>query len=387
MPKGERGRLRVVVGLGLTETLAWASSYYLPAILARPIAASLGLTPGAVFATVSAALLIAALLGPRVGRRIDARGGRGVLAASNLILAAGLLLLAAAEGFWGLALAWAVLGVGIACGLYDAAFAALTALYGDQARGPITGITLFAGFASTVGWPLSAYLSAHVGWRGACLVWAALHLGFGLPLNLATIPRGAPFGGRLAAGRGRRRIDGRGVLLAYVFAAAWFVTGAMATHMPRLLMLARVSPNAAIAAATLVGPAQVIARILEFVFLRRLHPIISTRIATLLHPLGALLLALGGPVMAAPFALLYGAGNGVLTIARGTLPLAIFGPEGYGERTGWIGAPARATQALSPFLFSLVLERMGLASLWVSAGLCLSATLALFLLRAAPRGD
>jgi hypothetical protein len=126
-------------------------------------------------------------------------------------------------------------------------------------------------------------------------------------------------------------------------------------------------------------------RILEFVFLRRVHPLVSTRIATLLHPLGALLLACGGPVMAAPFALLYGAGNGILTIARGTLPLALFGPEGYGERTGWIGAPARATQALSPFLFSLALEQWGLAALWLSAGLCLSASLALFLLRAAPR--
>jgi predicted MFS family arabinose efflux permease len=385
MAERRRGRLGVVVGLGLTETLAWASSYYLPAILARPIAASLALPAGAVFATVSAALLIAALLGPRIGRIIDAQGGRGVLAASNLLLAAGLLLLAAAHGLLGLALAWAVLGVGIACGLYDAAFAALTALYGDEARGPITGITLFAGFASTLGWPFSAYLAAHFGWRGACLGWAALHLGFGLPLNLTVSPPGAPHGGRQRARAGRRQIEWRGVALAYVFAAAWFVTGAMATHMPRLLILAHVREARAIAAATLVGPAQVLARILEFVFLRRVHPLVSTRIATLLHPLGALLLACGGPVMAAPFALLYGAGNGILTIARGTLPLALFGPEGYGERTGWIGAPARATQALSPFLFSLALEQWGLAALWLSAGLCLSASLALFLLRAAPR--
>lgn len=383
----ERGRLAVVTGLGLTETLAWASSYYLPAILARPIAASLALPPGAVFAAFSAALLIAALLGPRIGRLIDARGGRGVLAASNLLLAAGLVLLAAAQGWAGLALAWAVLGVGIACGLYDAAFAALTALYGDEARGPITGITLFAGFASTVGWPFSAWVAAHAGWRGACLAWAALHLTFGLPLNLALIPPGAPHGRRLGRkGGGKGRFGWREAVLAYVFAAAWFVTGAMATHMPRLLVLAHVSPRGAVAAATLVGPAQVLARILEFVFLRRVHPLVPTRIATLLHPLGALLLAWRGAAMAAPFALLYGAGNGVLTIARGTLPLALFGPEGYGERTGWIGAPARASQALSPFLFSLVLERFGLRSLWLSAGLCLSASLALLLLRPGRRG-
>ncbi len=135
----------VVTALGLAQTLAWASSYYLPAILADPIGASLGVPRTWVFGAFSMALLIAAFAGPAVGRVIDRYGGRGVLALSNIVLAAGLIMLAAANGSVMLFAAWAILGVGMALGLYDAGFAALTALYGQKARGPITGITLVCG--------------------------------------------------------------------------------------------------------------------------------------------------------------------------------------------------------------------------------------------------
>jgi len=138
-------RRSVVVGaLGTAQTLAWGSSYYLPAILADPIAHGLGLSRTTMFGLFSGALLLSAVLGPAVGRAIDNRGGRGVLALSNLVLAAGLVLLGVAQGFVTLAFAWAVLGVGMAMGLYDPAFATLTGLYGRAARGPITGITLIA---------------------------------------------------------------------------------------------------------------------------------------------------------------------------------------------------------------------------------------------------
>ena len=182
----------VVAALGTAQTLAWGSSYYLPAILADPIAQGVGLSRTTVFGLFSGALLLSAVLGPSVGRAIDNRGGRGVLALSNLVLAAGLVLLGVAQGFLTLALAWAVLGIGMAMGLYDPAFATLTGLYGRAARGPITGITLIAGFASTVGWPLSAFLDAQFGWRAACLIWAALHIVIGLPLNRLLIPRAPP---------------------------------------------------------------------------------------------------------------------------------------------------------------------------------------------------
>lgn len=379
------GRAGVVLALGAAQTLAWASSYYLPAILAEPMAAALGLPRTAVFAAFSGALLLGGLLGPAVGRAIDRRGGRDVLCVSNGVLAAGLALLALAQGPAGLAAAWAVLGAGMAMGLYDAAFATLTGLYGREARGAITGITLIAGFASTVGWPVSAGLEAEIGWRGACLVWAALHLLVGLPLNRFLVPRPAPpppaeAAAVVAAGPAPPQ-RGAMALIAFVFAVAGFLASAMAAHLPGLLQAAGAAPAAAVAAAALIGPAQVGARLVEFGLLRRLHPVVAARIATALHPAGAaLLLGVGGGA-AAGFALLHGAGNGMLTIARGTLPLALFGPAGYGLRTGLLAAPARMAQALAPLLFGLLLDAAGVAALGVSAALGLGALVALLALR------
>jgi MFS family permease len=373
----------VVAALGTTQTLAWGSSYYLPAILAEPIAEGLGLSRSLVFGVFSGSLLVSAFLGPAVGRAIDNRGGRGVLVLSNLVLAAGLIVLALAQGLVSLAAAWAVLGLGMALGLYDSAFATLAGLYGREARGPITGITLIAGFASTIGWPLSAFLDASLGWRGACLTWAVLHLLIGLPLNRLLIPR-APPPERAAEPEGIAPAAPRGAMaiMAFVFAATWFVTGAMAAHMPHLLEIAGASSTAAIAAAALVGPAQVAARLVEFGALRRVHPVVSARIAAALHPLGAAILGVFGAPAIMIFALCHGAGNGLLTIAKGTLPLAIFGPVGYGLRTGVLAAPARAAQAASPLIFGLLIDWLGVGAVAISSGLSIAALLALLGLRA-----
>ena len=382
MPAPER-RTVVVLALGTAQTLAWASSYYLPAILADPIARELGISATAVFAAFSAALLLSATLSPAVGRAIDRRGGRGVLCLSNLVFATGLALLAAAHGPVLLVLAWLVLGAGMALGLYDSAFATLAGLYGRDARGAITGITLIAGFASTVGWPLSALLNDAVGWRGACLTWAGLHLLVGLPLNRFLVPSapppppedaGVPDAGAEPASRRAM------VLLAFVFAATWVVSTGMAAHLPRLLEAGGASASAAITAAALVGPAQVAARLIEFGLMRRLHPLASARFATVLHPAGAAALVLfGGPATTA-FTVLHGAGNGMLTIAQGTLPLALFGPTGYGLRAGILSVPARVAQAGAPLLFGLLLDRVGLGVLAVSSGLGLASTVALLAL-------
>jgi hypothetical protein len=174
------------------------------------------------------------------------------------------------------------------------------------------------------------------------------------------------------------------VLLAFVFAAGWFVAGAMAAHLPSLLERAGAAPLEAIAAAALVGPAQVAARLGEFALLRRVHPLVSARIAAILHPIGVGVLALFGAAGAVPFALLFGAGNGLLTIARGTVPLAIFGPQGYGERSGLLGAPARLTQAFAPFVFGYLLDVIGLQVIAISAALWLAALAALLGLRVKP---
>jgi len=378
------GSALTVAVIGTTQTLAWASSYYLPAILADPIAAGLGISKAWFFGCFSGSLLLQAALGPMIGRAIDRHGGRDVLVLSNLVLAAGLGWLALAQGPVGLAGAWVLLGIGMALGLYDSAFATLTALYGLEARAPITGITLIAGFASTLGWPVSALLDQQFGWRGACLGWAGLNLFVCLPMNRLLIPRPAdPVRTAAVQAAAPARSNGMAVL-AFVFGAVGFVTGAMAAHLPRLLELAGASAGAAIAAASLMGPAQVAARLFEFGVLKRLHPLVSTRLALLMHPLGAAFLgALGGPA-ASVFALLHGAGNGLLTISRGTLPLALFGPAGYGLRTGIIVAPARVTTAAAPLLFGLLLDAMGTRALLVSAGLSLAALGALALLRAQP---
>jgi MFS family permease len=377
----------VVTALGLSQTLAWASSYYLPAILADPIGASIGVSRSWVFAAFSAALLIAAFAGPAVGRVIDRYGGRGVLAFSNIVLAVGLVALAGTVNTATLFAAWAILGVGMGLGLYDAAFAALAALYGHNARGPITGITLFAGFASTVSWPISTFLNDAIGWRETVLVWAALNLVVGLPLNrfLLPVPSQPAYVKREDGARVGWQPRREMLLLAFVFAAVWFVTGAMASQLPTLLERAGATPLQAVAAASLVGPAQVVARLAEFVIMRRIHPLISARIAALLHPIGAVVFAIVGPPAAVAFTVFYGAGNGLLTIARGTVPLAVFGPYAYGERTGLLGAPARASQAFAPLLFGLLLDRMGIWVIAVSSALSLAAFVALFGLRASER--
>jgi MFS family permease len=379
-------RTLTVAAIGLTQTLAWGSSYYLPAILADPIAAGLGVPKPLFFAFFSASLLLQAALGPSIGKAIDRQGGRGVLMLSNLVLGAGLLWLASAQGSVGLAGAWVVLGIGMALGLYDPAFATLTALYGREARGPITGITLIAGFASTVGWPLSALLNDSFGWRGACLGWAALNLFVCLPINRFLIPL-PPSPLPSASPEEAVPAPANGMfILAFVFGAVGFATGAMAAHLPRLLEMSGATATTAIAAAALMGPAQVAARLFEFGVLKRLHPLVSTRLALLMHPVGAAVLGVFGAPAAAAFALLHGAGNGLLTISRGTLPLALFGPAGYGLRTGIIVAPARITTAAAPVLFGLLLNAMGTAALVVSGGLSVAALASLALLRVQPAG-
>jgi len=395
-----------VARLGTAQTLAWASSHYLPAMVAAPMAASTGVSVPTVFAAFSGALIVSALLGPHAGRAIDNWGGRPVLALTSLVFAAGLAVLGLATGPIGLVCGWLIMGIGMGSGLYEAAFAALVRLHGTQSRSAITGITLIAGFASTVGWPLTALLEANFGWRSACFTWAALHLLIGLPLNLSLPKAQAPEGsippapapvpaaaatataaaraGQSAAAaspahRAAPRTGLTTALLSYVFAATWFVSTAMAAHLPRVLEMAGATLAVAVAAAAMVGPAQVAARLLEFGLLRRVHPRWSAALAALAHPVGAVLVLVGA-APAAVFAILHGAGNGILTIAKGTLPLVIFGAQGYGRRQGLLTLPARMAQASSPYLFGLCLDRWGAGSLWISTAISVTACIALLVL-------
>jgi predicted MFS family arabinose efflux permease len=377
----EARRLTVVAALGTAQTLAWGSSYYLPAILADPIAHDLGISSNWFFAAFSASLVISGLLGPRVGRQIDRVGGRQILCMSNFVLAGGLVLLGASTSIWVMSAAWLLLGIGMGCGLYDAAFGALGRIYGKDARGAITGITLIAGFASTVAWPLSALGLGTIGWRDTCYAWALAHIVVGLPLNLS-LPRAEV--AKVTEGpivKPHIPIDRTMVLLSLAFACAWTVTSAMAAHLPRIVEAFGTTPAQAVFAGMMIGPAQVGARVVEASLLNRFHPIVSARLACVTHPIGACVIGVFGGGAAAAFTLLHGAGNGILTIARGTLPLAMFGPENYAYRLGLIGAPSRICQALAPLAFGLLIEPMGRSVIVVSAGLSLAALVALLALR------
>lgn len=412
-------RSATVVKLGLSQTLAWGSSYYLPAILANPIAADLAVAPSVVFGAFSLALVVSGVLGPLAGRLIDRHGGRAMLGGSNLVFAAGLAGLGLVQGTTGLFAAWLAIGIAMSAGLYGGAFSTLVGLYGKDARNAITGVTLFGGFASTIGWPLTTWLDATFGWRDACFGWAALHLLVALPLNAwlparggtargpasvsgAAAPASAASGavsgvaGGVAGGAASGEVAGAAVdpagnpspparplltavLLSYVFAATWIVSTAMAAHLPRMMQAVGAPLALAVTVGALVGPAQVAGRLLEFGLLRRLHPLFSARVASLGHPIGAIALFFIGAPAAAAFALLHGAGNGIMTIAKGTLPLALFGPVGYGQRQGLLTLPAQVGQAFAPLAFGLALDHWGAGALWVSAAVAASAFVALML--------
>ncbi|MEG3001733.1 MAG: MFS transporter [Comamonas sp.] len=388
----------LVLLLGTTQTLSWASSFYLPAVLAPAMAADLGVAPPTVFAAFSVALVVTALLGPKAGRLIDQRGGRQVLGGSHIVFALGLVALAWAPSLAWLWAAWLWLGVGMALGLYEGAFAAIVRVKGRDAKTAITGVTLIAGFASTVGWPLSAWMATTWGWREACLVWAALHLLLGLPLAACLPGRGvrapevaasetpaaaAPAADAPAAPAAAVPWHVT-ALLAFAFAACGFVTSAVASHLPQLLQLQGLSLGEAVMVGALIGPSQVAARLLDFVALRSASPLWSARLASLAHAAAVLLLWGLGNKAAPVFGVVHGAGNGVLTIARGTLPLQLYGPAGYGRQMGWIHAPGRFAQALAPWGFGWCMQWWGASAFGLTLALSLLAGAALCALRLRP---
>jgi predicted MFS family arabinose efflux permease len=305
-----------------------------------------------------------------------------VLAVSNLILAAGLAVLALAHSQPMLWLAWLILGLGMGIGLYDTAFAALGRIYGVEARSAITGITLLAGFASTVGWPLTAWGAGELGWRETCLAWAGAHIVVGLPLHLLLPKSSRATIAEADVKKPHIPIDRPMLVLGFAFAASWTVVTAMAVHLPRLLEAAGASTVQAVAAGALIGPSQVAARILEASLMQRFHPMVSARLSVALHPLGAAVLAaFGGVAASGLFTVLHGAGSGILTIARGTVPLAMFGSENYGYRLGLLGAPSRMAMAVAPLLFGILIDFYGVGALIFSSALSIAAFAGLCALR------
>ncbi|ESR23820.1 MFS transporter [Lutibaculum baratangense] len=373
---GTRGR--VISALGVGQILAWGSSYYLPAVLGHPMAAATGWSYAWVTGGLSLGLLVSGLAAIHVGRAIDTHGGRPVLVGSSLLMGAGLLLLAAAPSLPVYIAAWLVLGLAMGSGLYDAAFSTLGRLYGRDARSAISSLTLWGGFASTVCWPLSAFLVETVGWRGTCLVYAAIHLCLVLPLHFFVVPREARREREtLRAAEtpaDETRIGSTRRLVLFVLVAAILTSGSMiagmwSVHIITILQANGLALAAAVGLGALVGPSQVGARIVERLFGTRHHPIWTLSAAAILVGGGLVLLLLGPPLPAAAL-IAYGAGNGIWSIARGTLPLAVFGASGYAALMGRLVTPSLIAQALSPSIGAVLMQAHGVsAALYVLVGL------------------
>lgn len=317
---------------------------------------------------------------------IDQIGGRGLMAASSLIMAAGSVGLALTPGVLGWYVAWIVLGVGMAMGLYEAAFASIGRLYGQASRPIITHVTLIAGFASTIAWPAGSALIEPLGWRGLVLLYAALHLALNLPLVLAFIPRPtdpplpppnrASDPGVLAAAR---RVF---ILLAIYFTVRAVISSVMSVHAIAIFERVGLGTAAAVALASLFGPGQVAGRVLEMTFGQRLNPLWSTRLGSILLPAGALALVLAGPPAAIIFAIGYGMSNGILTINRGTLPMALFGPAGYAALLGKLAMPSLIASAIAPTLIAPLIDSWsGTATIALAGALAALAALCLVPLR------
>lgn len=352
----------VVSALGIAQILAWGSSYYLPAVLAGPIAQETGWPLAWVIGGLSLGLLVAGLISPFVGRRIHAAGGRTILAASAVLLALGLSTLSLAPNLPVYLGGWLVIGLGMGCGLYDAAFSTLGQLYGDRARRAIAALTLFGGFASTACWPLSAVLVAQLGWRGACACYALIHLAVVLPLYLVSL-RGERRADLDPAPVRSTATDGNSILLPFILLGAAITLSAListilSVHLLTILQARDIALAAAVALGALVGPSQVGARFIEMMIARHHHPIWTMLASALFMTIGIGSLWAGLPILSVAL-VFYGAGIGIESIARATLPLALFDPRNYAPIMGRLAFPSLIAQAAAPSIGTVLMLHAG----------------------------
>lgn len=359
---------RLSLALGITQTLAWATTYYIPAVMVGHAAETLGTSRTVLLVGFSWSLIVAGLCAPHIGRFIDRAGGRPVLAAGALVTCAGLLLLAASAGLATWFAAWSVLGVGMALGLYDTAFATIGRLLGQGARPAILGVTLMAGFAGTIGWPVGTWLVANYGWRIALLLFALVQVAVILPIILAFVPPAGPapppppprpiVAGGPPPGRAF-------ALLAVFFTSRAAISSVISVHLLVLLAGIGLDTSEAVAVAAMIGPAQVGARVLDWKLARDMSPVTSARLGAGLLPVGVASVLLGAPGLM--FALAYGMSNGIMTINKGTLPMHLFGPHGYATRLGKLALPSLLAQAITPTLLAPLVDHV--PATWIFAGI------------------
>lgn len=356
--------------LGLAQIIAWGSLYYAIALISRDLARVTDVTQATVFGAFTLALVVSGLTAPLTGRLVDAGHGRRVLAVSAGLAATGFALLAAARGPILLFAAWSVLGAAMGCGLYDAAFAVLHRLVPlRQYRRAVTQLTLFGGFASTVFWPLTEVLLARWGLSGVLWTFASLQLAVSMPLYLSALPRRTALPAPdLARGHPTAFPVARSprfLALAAAFALASFAVSVVSVHLIALLTAGGLAAGDAVLIGALFGPMQVLARVVEYRYASRFAAVSVGSVSFLLLSLSLVVLTQTGTSLLLPvgFALLYGAGNGIMTIVRGTVPAQLFvGEPAFGALLGQLALPSFVAKAIAPFLFALLLAATSRAS-------------------------
>lgn len=356
---------RATAVLSVTQILSWGILVYPPVLILPHVAAARGWSLAFCMAGFSLALVTSGLLSPTIGGLIDRVGGNIVMSVGALAGATGMLLLSMADTPAIYFTCWLLLGAAMSSTLYDPAFTTLTRIFGASARRQITFVTFAGGFASTVGWPATHLLLQDVGWRGTfvafaivlALVVAPLHA-FALPRIVAAVPPvldipETPKLTRPLLPHGRPFI-----LLAAAFAIHAFILSGVTSNLLAMLTRGGIAPATVVAIGAMFGPAQVASRLVDFMFAGKTHPLWIARAAIVLMASGLAMLAFVGMsfATAATFAIAFGAANGVMTIARGALPLLMFGPTGYGRVLGRIARPALFVQALAPFVVTAAIE-------------------------------
>lgn len=377
------GPWRAVLVLGVTEILAWGCIFYTPVLIVPLIAAERSWSMTFAMGGFSVGLLTAGLVASYVGRSIDRFGGHVTMTIGSLVGALGLVLMVYVVHPVAYYAVWMVLGVAMAANLYDSAFATLGRIFGAAARRPITALTLAGGFASTAGWPTTHFLIERVGWHGTYLTYAALFVCISAPLHAFLLPRSryeaeVPKDGETKTPVAVLPANGIAfALVASAFAIYAFVPSGLSAHLLAIFARSGIDAGTVVMIGALFGPAQVGARLIEFAFGRDVPPLWLARGALTALLCAFVMLALLGfsvPVAAA-FALMFGGANGLITIARGAVPLTLFGASGYGLLMGRLAKPFLLMQAVAPLVMAFIVERMSdgaalaLAAAFVAVGL------------------
>jgi MFS family permease len=371
---------RIIPALGIAQIISWGSLYYSIAVLASPVETSLGISQTWLFGAFTIGMLVSGAASPTTGRLIDEHGGRIVLTVGSLVGALAFLVLALAQNAVTFVFGWVLGGLAMAATLYDPAFATLHQLSREHYRRSVTSLTLIAGFASTVFWPLTGWLESAIGWRGAFGAFAVLHLAVCLPLHWFVIPRvnrlGHAIKAELPAGGEQSTQSASYYWLATAFSIAMFVMAVIFAHLIEMLKARGISSGDAILVGSLIGPTQVIARIVEFGLARHARATRVGLVAFGMFAVAILVLAFAGQSLwwAFAFAILFGASNGVMTIVRGTAPAELFGQRQLGSLLGRLARPAFAAKAIAPVTFAALIAH-GVSSGWAEAGLAVVAIL------------